>query len=299
MVSGAATDIPEVMKRKVRNILREEREKTGITQKAAAERVLWSPSKLIRIETGVTPAAPADVRLLLLEYGADDDRVAEAVEIAKAARQPDKWDAYKDVYAITARHLFAYERAATVIQKYEPTFIPGLFQTEEYARALLRETGTDPKQVDEKVQARLLRQELLESKDCPDLDFIIGEGAVSRPIGGMKVMREQIEKLKKLSEHKKVTLRLMLFSKGAHPGLDSAFTILQFQEADLSDLVYLEGVDRESIVREEQDEVARYNSRFAELRELANPPEDLPVLLDEIVRYRFSDIDREYGPRAK
>jgi transcriptional regulator with XRE-family HTH domain len=290
VVSDAATNIPEVMKRKVRNILREDREKKGITQKAAAERVLWSPSKLIRIETGVTPAAPADVRLLLLEYGADDGRVAEAVEIAKAARQPDKWEAYKDVYSITARHLFAYEHAATLIQKHEPTFIPGLFQTEEYARALLKEAGTDPKQIDEKVRVRLLRQELLESDHCPYLDFIIGEAAVSRPIGGVKVMRGQVEKLKELAAHNKVTLRLMPFSKGAHPGLGSAFTILQFQEADLSDLVYLEGVDHESIVREDRDEVDRYNSRFAELRELANPPEDLPALLDEIVRYRFSDL---------
>lgn len=290
MVSDAATDTPEVMKRKVRNILREEREKKGITQKTAAQRVLWSPSKLIRIETGVTPAAPADVRLLLLEYGADDKRVAEAVEIAKAARQPDRWEAYKDVYSTTARHLFAYERAATLIQKHEPTFIPGLFQTEEYARALLKETGTDPHQIDEKVRGRLLRQELLESDDCPYLDVILGEAAVSRPIGGINVMREQIEKLKKLATHKKVAIRLMPFSKGAHPGLGSAFTILQFQEADFSDLVYLEGVDHESIVREDRDEVDQYNSRFAELRELANPPEELPDLLDEIVRYRLGDL---------
>lgn len=289
MVNDMAADTPEVMRRKVRNILREAREKAEITQKEAAERVLWSPSKLIRIETGVTPAAPADVRLLLLEYGTDNKRVAEAVEIAKAARQPEKWEAYKDVYSTTARHLFAYERAATLIQKYEPTFIPGLFQVEEYARALLKETGSDPNQIDEKVRGRLLRQELLESDDCPDLDFILGEAAVSRPIGGIKVMREQIEKLKELAAHKKVTLRLILFSKGAHPGLGTAFTILQFQDADLSDLVYLEGVDRESIVREEQETVDRYNSRFDQLRELASPPENLPGLLDEIIRYRFSD----------
>jgi len=289
VVNDMAADTPEVMRRKVRNILREAREKAEITQKEAAERVLWSPSKLIRIETGVTPAAPADVRLLLLEYGTDNKRVAEAVEIAKAARQPEKWEAYKDVYSTTARHLFAYERAATLIQKYEPTFIPGLFQVEEYARALLKETGSDPNQIDEKVRGRLLRQELLESDDCPDLDFILGEAAVSRPIGGIKVMREQIEKLKELAAHKKVTLRLILFSKGAHPGLGTAFTILQFQDADLSDLVYLEGVDRESIVREEQETVDRYNSRFDQLRELASPPENLPGLLDEIIRYRFSD----------
>ena len=287
VVRDVPTDPPEVMRRKVRNILRQERERRGITQKAAAERVLWSQSKLIRIETGVTPAAPADVRLLLLEYGADDERVAEIVEIAKAARQPDEWEAYKGVYSNASLNLFANERASTLIQKYEPTLIPGLFQTEEYARALLKEIRSDPDKVDDRVRARLLRQEMLDSDDCPDLDVIIGEATVSRHIGGSKVMREQVEKLKELITHKKVTLSLMPFSKGAHPGLGSAFTILEFKDPDLPDLVYLESADRESIVRDDQGEVDRYNRRFAELRELANPPEDLPVLLDEIANYRF------------
>ncbi len=288
VVNDVATDPPEVMRRKVRNILRQEREQRGITQKAAAERVLWSQSKLVRIEAGVTPAAPADVRLLLMEYGADDDRVAEAVEIAKAARQPDEWETYKGVYSNAALNLFANERAATLIEKYEPTLIPGLFQTEEYARALLKQLGSNPDQIDAMVQGRLLRQEMLDSDDFPDLDVIIGEATVSRPVGGSKVMREQIEKLKELVRHKRVTLHFMPFSKGAHPGLGSAFTILQFQDADLPDLVYLEGADRESIVRDDQVEVDRYNRRFAELRELADPSEDLPAVLDEIVKYRFS-----------
>ena len=183
-----------------RNILRQEREQRGITQKAAAERVLWSQSKLIRIETGVTPAAPADVRLLLLEYGANEERVAEIVEIAKAARQPDEWQAFKGIYSTASLNLFANERAATLIQKYEPTLVPGLFQTEEYARALLRETGSNPKTIDERVRARLLRQEMLDDDDCPNLDVIIGEATVSRPVGGNKVMRDQIAKLKRLAE---------------------------------------------------------------------------------------------------
>lgn len=288
VVRDGVADPPEVMRRKVRNILRHERELRGITQKAAAERVLWSQSKLMRIETGVTPAVPADVRLLLLEYGADEARVAEVVEIAKGAWQPDEWETYKGIYSTAALNLFANEGAATLIQKYEPTFIPGLFQTEDYTRALLKETRSNPEQIDNRVRGRLRRQEMLGSDDCPNLNIIIGEATVSRPIGGNKVMREQVDKLKKLTTHNKVILSLIPFSRGAHPGLGSAFTILEFNDPDLADLVYLEGADRESIVRDDQGEVDRYNRRFAELRELAIPPEDLPAFLDEIVKYRFN-----------
>ncbi|MCA1602061.1 MAG: helix-turn-helix domain-containing protein [Acidobacteria bacterium] len=290
VVSDEPTGPPEVMRRKVRNIIRHERERRGITQKAAAERVLWSQSKLVRLETGVTPPAPADVRLLLMEYGADEERVAEIVEIAKAARQPDEWETYKNAYSNVSINLFANERAATLIQKFEPTLVPGLFQTEEYARALLRETRSDPDKIDDKVRARLHRQEILDREDCPDIDFIIGEASVSRPIGGDSVMRAQIENLKKIAKHKKVALRLMPFSKGAHPGLGSAFTILEFKDPDLPDLVYLESADHESIVRDDQAEVDRYNRRFAELLDLADPPEDLPATLDEIAKQRFSSF---------
>lgn len=288
MAGDESPESPEVLRRKIRNILRQEREQRGITQKAAAERVLWSQSKLIRIETGVSPAAPADVRLLLLEYGADEARVAEIVEIAKAARRPDDWEAFRGIYSNASLNLFANERASTLIQKYEPTLVPGLFQTEDYARALLKETRSNPAKIDERVRARILRQEMLESDDCPTLHFIIGEATVSRPIGGNKVMIEQIEKLKSLAGHKKITLRMMPFSRGAHPGLGSAFTILEFKDPDLPDLVYLESADRESIVRDDQNEVDRYNRRFAELQDMASTPEELPAQLDEIAKNRFA-----------
>ena len=293
VMSDMTADPPEVMKRKVRNILRQEREHRGITQKAAAERVLWSQSKLIRIETGVTPAAPADVRLLLKEYGASDERVAEVVEIAKAARQPDEWEAFKSVYTNASLNLFANERAATLIQKYEPTLVPGLFQTEEYARSLLKEMGSDPGAIDARVRARLLRQEMLDDPDCPHLDVIIGEATISRPVGGRGIMRDQIAKLKKIADHSKINLQFMPFAVGAHPGLGSAFTILEFKDPDLPDLVYLESADRESLVRDDRDEVERYNRRFAELQEIAAAPEDLAEHLDEVLRYRFGERSSE------
>jgi len=204
------------------------------------------------------------------------------VELAIASRRPDQWSEYKEVLSAEARSLFAGERVAKLVQKYEPTIVPGLFQTEDYARALLTELGTDPAKIDRRVEARLRRQELFEEASQPDLDFIIGEASVSRPIGGKGVMLDQIEHLKKVSTRANVTLRFIPFAVGAHPGMGSAFTILQFSDPDLPDLVYLESVDKESIIREDQDEVRRYGERFIKLTEIASSAEEVPSILDRL-----------------
>jgi transcriptional regulator with XRE-family HTH domain len=275
------------MRRKVRSILRQERERASMTQKAAADRVLWSLSKLIRLESGVGQPAPADVRVLLLEYGVEEKRVAEVVEIAKAARHVDEWESYKAAISPEARNLFANESAAEVIEKFEPTLIPGLLQTQEYADGITRALGYPESQAKKMVEARMLRQELLETPDSPRLDFIIGEAALSRPVGGNAVMLAQIEKLKTMTTRKNIRLRLLPFSKGPHVGMGSAFTILQFRDADLPDLVYLESVDKESTVRDDKDEVAKYNERFVLLGDLAGSPDQFPSQLDDIAGYRF------------
>jgi transcriptional regulator with XRE-family HTH domain len=281
-------DPPEVLKRRLRAILRQERERLKWTQKTAAERVLWSESKLIRIETGNVAVAPADVRLLLLEYGVEDARIAEYVDLARAARQPDEWADYKEEYSQEALTLFANERSAKLIQSYEPTLIPGLFQTEAYARSLLTALGTPPAQLKRKLGVRLRRQEILDSEDRPDCDIVIGEAAVSRPIGGKRAMLvEQIEHLKKLAEKENITLQLIPFDKGAHAGIGRAFTILQFRDPQLPDLLYLEDADSESIERDQSTKITRYGDRFVDLKELSISGEDLNAAFDEIARYRF------------
>lgn len=282
------SDSPEVMRRKLRSALRQARESAQITQKAIADRLFWSQSKIIRIEQGNVPVAPSDVRVLLLAYGQDDEqRITEMMELARASRRPDEWAAYKDVYSSEALTLFSNERAASTVQKYEPSLVPGLFQTEAYARALLVALKAPPAKLEQRLEVRLRRQELLDSPDCPDLDVIIGEAAVSRPTGGKRVMREQIERLKELARHPKVTLQLLPFARGPHRGMGSAFTILQFTDDDLPDLLYLEGADKESITRDDRDAVASYGERFVELKELSADG-DLDAQLDELVARLFS-----------
>lgn len=288
-VARGRADSPEVSKRKLRSALRQAREKAGLTQKAVAEQLYWSQSKVIRIEQGNVPFQPTDVQALLIAYGVDAERIADFVELAKASRQPDEWVAYKDLYSAEALTLFAYEQAAKVIQKYEPSVIPGLFQTEDYARALLTGVGYSPDRVKRTLESRLRRQELLETSDGPDLDFIVGEAAVSRPVGGAGVMREQVTRLKELAgpAFPRVTVRMVPFSVGIHPGFGSAFTLLQFADHDLRDLVYLEGVDKESLARDDPDSIDSYGERFVALTEIAVVEDKLEALLDEVVAYRF------------
>lgn len=292
--AAARTASPEVMRRLLRSALRRARVDAGITQKDAAERLAWSPSKIIRIEQGTVPVAPSDARVLLLEYGVDEPRTTELVDLARASRRPDEWAAYKNVLSPEAIQLFANERAATVIQKYEPSVVPGLLQTEEYARALLKALGTPAALLKDRVEVRLRRQDLLDSPDCPDLDFIIGEAAVSRPVSRQasrpadadRIMLDQIAHLKELAKHPHVTLQLLPFAAGVHQGIGSAFTLLQFDDADLPDLLYLEDADKESVTRDDKEEIARYSERFVDLKELSSA-DDLDELLDRVAAYRF------------
>ncbi len=288
-VARGRVDSPEVSKRKLRSALREAREKAGLTQKTVAKQLYWSQSKVIRIEQGSVPFQPTDVQALLLAYGLDTDRIAELVELAKQSRRPDEWAAYRDIYSPEALTLFAYEQAAQMVQKYEPSVIPGLFQTEDYAEALLKAVGNSPDRIKRTWESRLRRQDLLSEADGPELDFIIGEAAVSRPVGGRDVMRSQIARLKELAgpAYPRVTVRMIPFSKGIHPGFGSAFTVLQFADPDLRDLVYLEGVDKESLARDDPDSVDSYVNRFATLAGLAVTDDEMEVMLDEVVAYRF------------
>ena len=258
-----------------------------MTKREAAASVLWTESKLSRIETGATTAAPADVRLLLIQYGVEEARVKEAVEFAKAARRPDEWAGYREAYTNSALSLFSQEGSASLILKFEPSLVPGLFQTEEYARAVLKDLGTDPKVIDLKLRGRMRRQEILDDERGPELNFIIGEAAISRPVGGRKVMLAQIDRLTQLATLNRVNLQVIPFSVGVYPGLGSAFTVLEFDESDLQDLVYLEDVDKESIVRDDQAAVDLYTRRFAELSEIATSVVDLPDGLQGLVGNRF------------
>jgi hypothetical protein len=279
----------EVKRRRLRTALRQARGEASMTQKQAADALVWSISKIVRIEQGTVPVAPSDVRVMLETYGTEGDRIRELVELAKGAREAKGWSEFSDVLSEESLELFGNESAAKVIYKYEPSVIPGLFQTQEYARALLRALGNSEDQIERRLAARTQRQQMLEAQDRPELDFILGEAALCRPIGGEDTMREQIAYLLELRNQSGISLFLLPFAAGPHRSMGSAFTVLQFDDPLLPDLLYLENEERESVSRDEQGAIRRYLDLYVELQRMATSYGPLEEGVMKIIRDRYSE----------
>lgn len=284
----------ELMKRRLRTTLRQLRESAGKNQKEVAEKYFWHPTKIMRIESGASSVSPSDVQLLLQEYGVEEEGlISELQMLAVRSRQPDVWDRFRKVLKNEAITLASNEGGASVIYKYEPSLIPGLFQTERYARAMLEAVGAAPDSIEDQVEFRKVRQEMLSRSSHPHLDFIVGEAALSRPVVdspalARSIMREQVERLKDLVADKHIQIRVLLFEAGLFRGLGSPYTVLQFTDPNLADLVYLEQPDRQSVNRDEPEQVKMYLDRFAKMSDRATEPEDLAKVLDKIFEQRFA-----------
>jgi transcriptional regulator with XRE-family HTH domain len=281
---------PEIMRRRLRVALRQARDAAGLTQRAAAEAMEWSISKIIRIEQGAVAITPIDLRALLAAYKVTDEkRVLELIDLARGSKR-QAWSEYKDVYSQAARTLFGSEAAAKTIYSYEPTFVPGLLQTEEYAEALLAGLGFSEEAVERMVSARVERQELLDLDVRPNFYLILGEAAVSRAVGGRRVMTRQLERIKELGARQGISIQVLPFSAGAHPKMGGgAFVILEFEDENLDDLLYLENATDESTTRDDPQLIADYRDAFATLEAMATKPDDLAHVLDAIAAIRFKN----------
>jgi transcriptional regulator with XRE-family HTH domain len=228
------------MRRRLRVALRQSRETAGLTQRAAADAMEWSVSKIIRIEQGAVAITPIDLRALLAAYKVTDEkRVQELIDLARGSNR-QVWSEYKDLYSQAALTLFGSEAAAKTIYSYEPTFVSGLLQTQEYAQALLSGLGFPEEAVDRMINARVERQELLDRDARPSFFLVLGEAAVSRAVGGRRVMTRQLERIKEMGARPGISIQILPFSAGAHPKMGGgAFVILEFEDEDLDDLLYL------------------------------------------------------------
>jgi len=268
---SSGQDPVEIKKRRLRLALRQARLDAKLTQEAVAAKLLWSKSKIVRIELGTVPVAPTDVQVMLQAYGVEDSsRIEELFGLAKDARTDKGLTPFSDVLSDEALELFGSEPAAKVIYKYEPSVFPGLFQTQEYARSLLRALGYSEEQIEKRLEVREQRQRMLEGHDHPDLIFIIGETAFSRPAGNDDVMREQIAHLLDLSKMDGISIYILPFAAGVHRAMGGAFTVLQFKDPELPDLLYLENAVGERVSHDQEGEISKYLELFAELQEMAS-----------------------------
>jgi transcriptional regulator with XRE-family HTH domain len=272
---------PTARGRRLRYELRRLREEAGLTHSEVARHLEWSASKVSRIETGQSRVQTGDVRDLLEVYGVTDQAAAEAlVQLAREARRRGWWTRYTDV--LGSGTYVGLEVEAATLHTYESMFIPGLLQTEDYARAVIRagQTRPDPETLERRLAARLARQEILARSDPPEIWAVLDESVVSRPVGGSEVMRGQLRHLIELSSHPNtsLTLQILPFTAGAHPGMNGPFVILGFNSPTDPPMVYLETAT-DGLYLDEPADIERYTLMFNHLVARALGPEESRTMI--------------------
>src|SRR5690349_9896931 len=212
------------------------------TQRQVAEALDWSPSKVTRIESGAVSLSVTDLRALLDYYGVTDPALVERlVDLARRSRRArSPFAAYADAFAPIALRFFDFEHSASWLGEVELLVVPGLLQTEEYARALMGVHELGPEKTERFVCCRNVRQQLLDRADPPELSFVIDEAVLRRVIGGRAVMRAQLRRLLDLAERPHLAIRVLPFALGEHVGLRGPFVLLEFAGTNDPDVVYLE-----------------------------------------------------------
>ncbi|WP_049580619.1 helix-turn-helix domain-containing protein [Streptomyces sp. SBT349] len=277
---------PTVRRRRLGQELRRLREERAMTAEEVAERLLVSQSKISRLENGRRSISPRDVRDLCGVYEVADQKLVESLmQMARESRQQGWWHAFAELSPTYSVYI-GLETDASSLRVYEPQMVPGLFQTPDYATALiagaLPEIGQD--EVNSRVQVRLRRQQRVWDERNPlRLWAVVDEAALRRVVGGAATMLEQIHRLTECSRLPNVTLQVLPFSAGAHPAVNGQYSILEFPEASDSTVIYLEG-GTSDLYLEKPHDVQYYSVMYEHLRAQALSPEATRGLLDALAR---------------
>jgi hypothetical protein len=263
--------------------LRRMREAARISRADAGWQIRASESKVSRMELGRVGFKERDVSDLLDLYGLQDEQErSRLMELARAANNPGWWSRYGDVMPSWFANYVGLEVAAKLIRTYEVLFVPGLLQTETYARAVVQlgKAYLPPEEIDQRVALRVTRQQILTRVDPVRLWVVIDEAVLRRPIGGKDAMCEQIEHLLKLSQLPNITLQVMPFSSVGYPGAGGAFTIMRFPEGDLPDVVYIEHA-ASALYLDKLEDLDEYAAIMDALTIAAAPVSETPARLTE------------------
>lgn len=281
----AVVQDPSVQRRRLRTELRRARDAAGLKQADVAKAMDWSPSKLIRIESGQVSISTNDLRALLEYYKMKDrGRVNSLLEMAKSARSGSFYDGYADVVSPGFREYLSNEGSASVIRQWDPVLISGLVQTEEYARAILADTyGLDEESSTKAWAVREHRQEVHDRENPPEIRLVVDEAALRRQVHpGTSLMRRQVERLLEFAALDHVAILVLPFSAGAHPGMAGNFYLLEFSDPEIEDLAGLEAVN-DFEIKSDTETLAAYVDRFQRLEDLALSPEDSVTFLEKVL----------------
>ena len=262
------------------------REAAGITPDQAAYEIRASRSKISRMENGLVRFKERDVTDLLTLYGITDEQTRSSlVALTRQANTPGWWSKYGDIMADWFEAYLGLETAASVIRTFELQFVHGLFQTEDYARAvtMLGHTSAPADEIERRVSLRLKRQDLLNGPTPPQVWSVLDEGALRRPVGGPAVMRAQLERLVEMSKLRHVTIQVAPFSTGGHAAAGGSFTVLRFSEPEVPDVVYIEQLTS-ALYLDKHEDVDDYMEVMNNLSTEALTPASSARFVAEIIR---------------
>ena len=271
---------PTVRRRELGAILRALRNDIGLTVEDVAARLLCSPSKVSRMETGHGVVTPRDIRDLCDLYGVTDGSQREHLkELAREGKQQGWWQPYDLTYGT----YIGLEAEAVVISAFQSSVVHGLLQTADYARAAAEAAmpRLDPHQIGLQIEAKLTRQRILTRADAPPLNVVLDEATLHRLVGGHAVMEAQLRQILDMSAVPNVAVQILPYERGAHPAMESNFTILELPDPTLGG-VHVEGLIGFHFLERTEDR-ERYQAVFRELQSMAMSPEDSAEFLTQVI----------------
>jgi transcriptional regulator with XRE-family HTH domain len=280
-----STGSPTVRRRELGALLRALRTEQALTVDQVATELLCSPSKVSRMETGQRGATARDVRDLCDLYGVADAGERERLTtLAREGKQQGWWQSY----ALPYTTFVGLEQEATSITIFNSAVVPGLLQIGDYTRAvhLVGIPRLDDTAIDERIEERRIRQQLITRENPPLIEVMLDEAVLRRPLGGSAVMREQLDRILAVAKYPNVNLRVLPFKVGAHPALESNFILLKFAGKAPS-IVYVEGLVGTIYVERQQD-VDQYLVAVGQLRDMALSPQDSAAF---VAKVRDAHID--------
>ncbi|WP_329614240.1 helix-turn-helix domain-containing protein [Streptomyces brevispora] len=274
---------PTVRLRRLAAELGRLRSTANLTREDVNEQTGINAATLYRIEKARARPQKRTLLALMELYGASEAQRADLLAVQGGSHDQGWLRPYHSELPEEYTAYIGFEAEARTVRNYESLFIPGLAQTERYARAVIK--GVLPtasqKEVDQRVQARIERQGVLAKPNPLQLWAIMDEAAVRRMVGGREVMREQARHLVRLAEEPQVTFQLIPFGKGAHAGMTGSFVHMDFPDAQDPELVYVD-TPAGDLFLESETEIRRYKSMFEHLQAVALGPNDSAELLDSV-----------------
>ncbi|MCS0638340.1 helix-turn-helix domain-containing protein [Streptomyces sp. LP05-1] len=270
--------------------LKQHRLAAGLRNGQVVKRLLWSASKITRLESGDNVTVePADVIALCDMYGVDGDARALLVNYAAVTKtKRDWWQSaeYRQVITPSFRAYLGLEAAASAMQNYESEFVPGLLQIEPYVRVIHRRAheGLSEEEIDKLVQVRVTRQAALTRTNAPlKFSAIINEAVLRRRVGDADVMRAQMNHIVEMASLPSVRVQVLPYRAGAHPGMNGAFILLRFRDNGPKPIIYLENL-ADALVNRREEDVERYEDAFTDLQSLAPGPEESLSIIKEAIK---------------